>query len=322
MTLMKKLLGLSLVPVVLAMSIPAMSASPTRESEMTTTTTETHMTETRVMDAHHMAAVSIYGTEAHNLYTQAQWQLVERNYPEAIRLFENVLAITPDHVPSLHGLAIAHEMRGEYVDAIKNVNQAISLDPVNSSLLLTKARILDAQKMDVPALDAYLTFLSWQPMDSQSIEVQRRADDIFNRVQATLTPEQKDYFTGLRILSMDRPDEAIQSLQRFVDAKPMADNQPEITPEVVNAQLLISLAHQRLNQPEQAVAELQQLSTQAPIADATPEIAPLKARLYFELSNNYGLTGQKQEARDAWTSFVRFAPKSEASGVLEQPFLR
>lgn len=320
---MKKLLGLALVPVVLAMTVPAFAASPVKTMDHADKQMKQgYQQGTMTQQARHEQ--SIYGTEAHQTFTKAQWELVERNYPEAIRLFENVIALNPEHVPSLHGLAIAKQMRGEYVDGLRYINRAIDLDPVSPELVLTKARILDAQKMDAPALEAYLTFLSLDPTDSSVLEVQRRADELFTRWEARLTPEQKEYFTGLRLLSMDQPMQAIPSLKRFIElneGQATANGRTEIRPEVVNAHLLLSLAHQRLNQPTEAVAVLQEVVRETQNVN-TPAIAPLKARTYFELSSNYGLVGQKQEAKAAWMNFVKFAPRSEAVNVLEQPFIR
>ena len=320
---MKKLLGLALVPVVLAVSIPAFAAGPLDRTPVKTGKQMKQGWQTGTMTQDVRRQQSIYGTEAHRNYTQAQWQLVERNYPEAIRLFENVIVINPEHVPSLHGLAIAKQMRGEYVDGLKYINRAIDLDPVSPQLLLTKARILDAHKMDAPALEAYLTFLSLEPTDSSILEVQRRADELFTRWEARFTPEQKDYFTGLRLLSMDQPTQAVPVLERFIkmNETQTSSRGVEIHPEVVNAHLLLSLAHQRLNQPTQAVAVLQEVVRETQnVSNAA--ITPLKARTFFELSNNYGLVGEKQQAKDAWMNFIKFAPRSEAANVLEQPFIR
>jgi len=317
---MKKLLGLALVPVVLAVTLPAFAAQPMNSDKQMK---QGWQSSTQMTTEVRRGQMSIYGTEAHRFYTQAEWQLVERNYPEAIRLFENAIAINPEHVPSLHGLAISKQLRGEYVDGLKYINRAIELDPVSPQLLLTKARILDAQRMDAPALETYLTFLALDPTDSNALEVQRRADELFTRWEARLTPEQKEYFMGLRLLTMDQPEQAIPAFERFIRMNEgvSATTRVEVRPEVVNAHLLTALAHQRLNHPTQAVAVLQEVVRETQNIN-TPTIAPLRARTYFQLSSNYGLTGEKQQAKDAWMNFVRFAPRSEANSVLEQPFLR
>lgn len=293
---MKKLLGLMIVPVLMA-SLPAAAAN--RTTDMTTPELLNKMMPTT--DIQRPAYQQAIGTQAHTLFTQGQWQLVEQNYPRAIELFEASLQSNPDFIPSLQGLAVGYLTRGEYTPAFKAIEKALMLDPINTKLYLTKARILDAQHKEPEALEAYLTYLSLDPTDSGVVEIQRRSNDLYEKWEAKLTPTQKQYFEGLRLLSMEQPQKALPLFKQFIASEPTLNEQ------TINAHRLLSVSYGLTKQPTEAVKIMEALVKQQPEN-------PLG---YFHLSESYTMTGQREQAKEAWGKFVQFAPKSSASQIIE-----
>ncbi len=230
--------------------------------------------------------------------SRGQWQLVDKNYPEAIVIYKKVLELSPQNSRALNQLALAYYLHGQYPLALKKVDQALGLDPVNTKLYLTKARILDAQSREPEALDYYLTFASLDPTDTAVLQAQRRADELFKRWEPKLTRAQKIYFTGLRFLSMEQPQKAMPLLEKF----------RKEDPGNLNVHLLLGMAYFQMGQSERAVQSFKSLA----------EKAPEHSMAYFQLGETYVRMGELENAKSAREKFIQLAPYSTQAAVIYQ----
>lgn len=308
---MKKSIGLALVPVLMA-TLPAFAADRMESHSMTRETVTTSKSvpmnyQTSQTTMTRAGRVEI-GSEAQVQFAKGQWQLVEKNYPEAIRSFERALVVSPDYTRALEGLALAQYFRGDYAEAQMNIERAVTIDPIDTNLYLTHARILDAQSKDALALDSYLTFLSLEPQGSSvNLDVQRRANELFLKWEPRFNETQRNYYGGLRALTQGNPDRAIPMLKGFISEQPQIDSQ------VINAHRLLGVAYETLNRPTEAVAIWEVITKQQPQNPVG----------YYHLSTSYEQVGRSENAKQAWSNFVKFAPKSEATLYIDRPeFIR
>ncbi len=360
---MKKLLGLLLVGSTLASSV-AVAATPsmdkamdfTRNAMMTKSQAGVELRQDVLLNKQQIndMKASKYVTKDALLFGQGQYQLVEKNYPMAIELFEEAITVNPKNSRALEGLAKAQLQRGDYVDALATVDKAIALDPINTSFIYTKADIQDNMGLELGALETYLTFTTMAPTDSRVIEVERRANDIFEKWQPRLSQSEMDYFTALRLLTFEHPEQAVVAFDSYIKesqtATPLNVNFPtlrsetlmNLTPEwvvnffeketperVVRAHIFQAMAHLNLHQPEKAIALLNTAIKVDPAtvkantsesATATPQLPLLKTVAYYQLSNSYNQLGQKESAQTAWKKFIEYAPTSEATHLMNHPF--
>lgn len=239
-------------------------------------------------------AVSPLGTQ----FAQTQVLLINRQYPEAITGFQSILSTQPDYIPALSGLAMAFYHQGRYEEALGIIEKAMSLDPVNSSLFYTQARIKDAQNKPIEALQSYLAFTALNPDDATIVEAQRRAGELYKMVEKQLSPAEQLIFQGERLLSLRQPTEAIELLKQY----------QSLRPDDTQAQLMMGQAYLELGQPEKAVPQFESAVKQK--AD--------NAAAYYQLGNSYDLQGQSQNAKQAYQQFLKYAPQSEAAVLLKK----
>lgn len=230
------------------------------------------------------------------LWVKGQWSLVSRQYPEAVNAFQDLLSIDSNNVHALNGLAQALHAQGRYEEALIRIERAISLDPVNSRLFLTKAQILDAQDKPQAAVEAYYTFTALSPEDGASVMAHRRAEELRRRLEPTLSEGWRNYLEGLHMLSLQQPQQAIPLFEKFT----------AVEPGNTEAQLLLGRAYLELGQPSRAIPFFQT----ALKTDAQNPVA------YYQLGSTYELSGQPKMAAEAWQKFVQFAPHSETAMLL------
>ena len=70
--------------------------------------------------------------EDDELFEKAEILLQNKEYHEAIKLFDKVLEINPDYVGASVNLGISKTYLQEYESAIKNYENAITLDSLNT----------------------------------------------------------------------------------------------------------------------------------------------------------------------------------------------
>jgi len=178
------------------------------------------------------------------------------------------------------------------------INQAIEIDPVYTSAYLTRAKILDAQDKPAEALEGYLTFLSLAPTDSAVIDIQRRANELYEAQAPQLDESMKAYIDGLRTLAMEKPEQAVPQFNKFIEMKATA--QPSA--QVINAHRFLAVALQQTNKPAEAIPVLEKLIS----------VQPQNPVGYYYLSTTYEQVGKKENAKEAWANFAKYAPKSQA----------
>lgn len=231
-------------------------------------------------------------------FASSQVLLVNRQYPEAIQAFQQVLMARPDYVPALNGLAMALYHQGRYEEALSELGKAMALDPVNSLLFYTQARIKDAQNKPVEALQSYLTFTALNPNDGAAIDAQRRAGELYKTLESNLSPAEQALFQGERLLSLRQPADAIPLLKQY----------QSLRPDDTQAQLMLGQAYLQLGQPEKAI----------PQYESAIKVKPDNASAYYQLGNSYELQGQQQNARQAYLQFLKQAPQSEAAMLIQK----
>lgn len=284
---MKKLMRTALVlPVLMAMTVPAMA------TEEMDTTRHNHRSMNLIDRIEHVVMDAKFEG---GIVSRGEWQLVERNFPAAIEAFKTALREDPQDIRAMEGLINAYYIRGEYIDALNTVDRALALDPVNPRLHLAKGMILDAQGEYEESMDHYLTFTMLAPEDTGVLNVQRRVRELFNQVNDRLGELDRDYFTGLYLLSLERPTEAMPLLSRYVKEGAHRDH-------LLTARIGLGEAYRWLGKTDEAINVLQ----------ASAKRNPDSAILHFRLYDTFLQAGQFDQAKESWSDFVKYAPKSEA----------
>ncbi|MBY0451152.1 MAG: tetratricopeptide repeat protein [Cyanobacteria bacterium] len=231
-------------------------------------------------------------------FTKGQTQLVDRQYPEAVETFEQVLNIDPQSVPAYRNMAEALYFQGYYTKSLNMIDKAISLDPVNAKLFFVKGQVLEALNRGPEAIEAYLTFINWDPTDSSSLTAQRKVNELYDRYETRLTAVQREYFSGLRLLSMQNAPEAIPFFKRVA----------ELEPTNINNKLFLGMAYRMSNQNTQAIAEFEALT----------KVQPDNGIAYFQLGRALEWNGQQTQAQQAWQRFVKTTPNSSQAGLIQR----
>jgi tetratricopeptide (TPR) repeat protein len=229
---------------------------------------------------------------SHPLVADGQSALIHRKYPEAIQIFQNLLGTEPNNVQALNGLTIAYLNQGNFDEALKTVNKALTLDPVNSRLFYTKAQVLDAQNKPVDAIETYLTFSSIAPNDGAALAAQGRAEELYSEFQKTMTPAHVQYIQGLRLLSLHQPEQAVDS---FAKCK-------SLDPSNHDADMMLGCAYLQAGQPEKAIP-----CFEAVLREKTDPMA------YYQLGSSYQMHGETKNAQEAFRKFMQIAPQSETA---------
>lgn len=303
---MKKTISLAMLPVVIAMTIGVASAEQTGQQVRKTTTTtqvtrkmqnmmpQSNTQMMRVMNSTMMMQPPVVSNAQLNpTWVTAQTHLITRHYPEAIESFRSILTTEPNNIHALEGLAIAYHAQGHYKEASQMITRAIALDPLNSHLYLVKGQILDAQARPLDALDSYLTYTAMTPDDGAALMTSRRAMELYNGLEPTLTDSSRHYLQGLRMLSLHQPQQAI----------PLFEKYEALEPNSAKAHLLLGHAYLEAGQPDQAISQFEsavKLQADNPIA-------------YYQLGSTYEIKGDTQNATEAYRKFLQFAPQSQAA---------
>ena len=82
-----------------------------------------------------------------SVYTKGQEYLEQKNFPKAVEAFSKVVESDPNNAEAFYGLALAYGHQKKFVEAMKNIDQAVKLKP-------TDAEFLNVQKIIKHNLDA------------------------------------------------------------------------------------------------------------------------------------------------------------------------
>jgi tetratricopeptide (TPR) repeat protein len=332
---MNKLFGLALAPVLLSATIGLASAEPQQGNQAVQpehrmnheqmVQKNTHQSTTRVTrtesrtrqesadvkdNANANQAVSnqmrsnrmqtAISPQMRRQLLNGQVNLISRHYPEAIEAFHNALGADDNNVSALNGLAQSYQAQGRYTEALQTINRGIALDPVNSQLYLTKGQIQDADGQPLAAVESYLTFTAQTPDDGAALETNRRVEELYKIVQPKLSESVESYLQGLRMLSLNQPEQAIPLFEKYQTLEPNSQQ----------AHLLLGRAYLAAGQPDSAIQHFEaavQLQSDNPAA-------------YYQLGSSYALKGESKNASDAFRKFLQFAPQSEAAVNINRRF--
>ncbi len=321
---MKKFIGLAVLPVMLAATpmlalaeqhdahsthaeshqttqVHQVESHPTTTSKVqsktqkqTTVKESASKTTTQNTIANAGAANSQFSTQ----YAQAQVQLINKQYPEAVTGFETILSSQPENVPALNGLSTALYSQGRYTEALLAIEKAIALDPINSKLFYTQAKIQDAQNKPVEALQSYLTFTALAPNDGAALDAQRRADELYKMTEGKLSQAMVNYFQGQRLLSLHQAAQAIPLFQKY----------QSMEPGNAQANLMLGWSYLELGQTEKAIPQF----------ESAAKLQADNAAAYYHLGSSYEIKGETQNAKAAYQQFLKLAPQSETALLLNQ----
>lgn len=299
---MKKHVTFAMVPVLIAMSIALASAEqrppkPEQMSHVVAPVQKTTVPPVKEMSTT-SSVRSVPTGKMSPMLIQGHTALVNQQYAEAAQAFQAVLSTDPNNVRAMNELCLAMMNQSQYDEALKVVNKAITLDPVNSRLFFTKAQILDAQNKPMEAIDAYLTFTSLSPEDGAALMAQRRSEELYKDVSTTASASWINYVQGLRLMSMKQPEQAIPIFEKFKAMEP--NNQ--------QAHMLLGRAYLESGQPEKAIPCFE-------MALKTQSDNPMA---YYQLGSSYEQRGEMKNAQEAFRKFVQIAPQSEVVSRLNR----
>lgn len=301
---MKRHITFAMAPVMLAMSVTLALAEPKRPvpqkplpAEKISQPNLSPRSSPLSMLPPASMTVATVPTKAHPLMVEGQTALINRKYAEAIHAFQSLLSVNPNHVQALNGLSIAFLNQGNYDEAQKMVDKALTLDPVNTRLHYTKAQVLDARNKPVEAIETYLTFASMAPNDGAALAAQGRAEELYKESLANLTPPEGQYIRGLRFLSLHQPEEAIAPFEQC----------KSLDPNNKKADLMLGCAYLQAGRTDKAIHCFEDvLKTQTdPVA-------------YYQLGSSYQMRGETQNAQNAFRKFMQVAPQSETATQLNR----
>ncbi len=89
--------------------------------------------------------------------------LTLKKYKKAIKAFEKALTINDKHLNTLNGLSTAYAFKGDTDSALETFERLTTLDPGNPQYFFNKASILQKDKRDIDAIEAYKKALHLQP---------------------------------------------------------------------------------------------------------------------------------------------------------------
>ena len=153
---------------------------------------------------------------------------------EAIELYENVLAVAPDHADALHFLGVAKHHLGESTEALALIEKSLSMLPAQPSALNNLGNINKEIGHVEAAEAAYRKVLELAPdhVDTLSnlavvLREQKKTDEAHELLKKALTlnPEHSDSYHNLGNLyrSLERYDDALTAYRKSVEFAP--DNQ-------------------------------------------------------------------------------------------------
>lgn len=89
------------------------------------------------------------------LRTRASHAVFLKDYPDAARRYEALIARDPDDVANFTGLAAAYQAAGDLEEAGRQVDEALRLDPLNVAILVQRADVnLDRKRYDQALADS------------------------------------------------------------------------------------------------------------------------------------------------------------------------
>lgn len=302
---MKKYVSIAMTPIMLAMSVtlalaepkhppmPKQKKMPSQTQPMNRMTQQNPLT---MMPSANMFIPAAMPGKAHPLMIEGKTALIHRKYGDAVKAFQDLLSSNPEHVQALNGLSIAYLNQGHYDEALNAVNKALELDPVNSRLYYTKAQVLDVQNKTADAIETYLTFSALAPNDGAALAAQGRAEELYKETLASITPTQSKYLEGLRLLSLQQPDQAIAPLE---ECKSMGPNNHK-------TELMLGCAYLQADRAEKAI----------PCFEAVLRMDTNSPMAYYQLGSSHQMRGDSQSAQEAFRKFVQAAPQSEMANRL------
>ncbi|MFA5073685.1 MAG: tetratricopeptide repeat protein [Nitrospirota bacterium] len=113
-----------------------------------------------------------------DLYSKGLNALIAKRNTEAIRFFQKVLAIDPNHVDTLLRLGISQLREKNLQDAVPLHQKALSLDPDNQEVMFSFAAVYEEAKRYEEALQMYKKILS---KDGSNLTALIRMRDLYQR---------------------------------------------------------------------------------------------------------------------------------------------
>ncbi len=221
------------------------------------------------------------------MFMEANKQRLLGNPKQAEKLYKDVLALDPDHAPSMYELARLYENNGRTEDAILLMNKAISLDKQNVWYRLLLADLYKKTRQFDKVIEIFeqLTQLYPDKIDyyydlalANIITGNfKAAIDTYDKIEEKLGVTEEISLQKQKLyLNMDKPNKAIEEIEKLVAAHPY------------NSRYLQILAESYMSNNEDKKA----LDVYRKIAEIDPE----NPYIHISLSDYYRKQGEPEKA--------------------------
>ena len=184
---------------------------------------------------------------------------------EAEEMYRQVLKAQPNHWDSLHFLGVIHHQRGDYREAVRQIDAAIRVNPTIAATYRSRGNALQKLRQFDDAVASYNKAISLAPEDASTFNSRGNALQelkLFNEAVASYDEAAKlkpDYASAFY-----NRGNALQELKRFDEAVASYDCAIELKPNDANALNNRGNALHKLRRFDEAVASYNQAISLAP----------------------------------------------------------
>lgn len=227
----------------------------------------------------------IEGLETLHLASQQQWLMGLRQqavqlhmagkYPDAERLYQQVLMHEPNNAEVWLNLGMLYDLTQEAIEALSCIQQSLRLDPHNPVAHHMHGLVLDKQAQTPAAIAAYQAAIQLQP---DYIDALNRLGELYNQAEQwteaeacyrqslAVDPQQLGSHIGLgdALVGLHRDDDAITAYRQALTLKPLPlaleklQSIYETQGQTAKALYAAGRKFYHQGQPEQAVAAFRQ----------------------------------------------------------------
>jgi len=282
-----------------------------------------------------LAALFLLGTLAQDPVEEARALVEQGRSLQALQVLEEASRTLPDNATIQHALGALYAAGGRVEEALQHVERAVALAPNDTSyayaqgeLLYRSGRVEEAKAAlekaaDVPeslivlaavyeklgpkdamfsALESYLDLRpedqSARLMLGQKLEAEKRYDDALVAYRGGRDDPVLLYHVA-HLLSRDR--------ESYAEAEAQVREALEMSPEMLEARLLLARILERTERYEEALPELER----------TQEDHPEASQVYYNLATAYRRAGRLDEAQDAAARFQELSREEQAKDERE-----
>lgn len=206
-------------------------------------------------------------------------------YSDEIRIYQKILAITPNNVQILKELAIAFDKIQNYSDAIRTYERILELVPTNNFALASKGQSLTMMNRHAEALNIYDEFLKKNPNDPIILENKGVSLVGIGKFKRSLKYFEKSLeINPISYIALYGKGQALNGLRRYEEAIELFDEAIDQEPNFYGSYLEIGIAYYFSDNLEKGIENFSK----------SLEINPYNPNSLYNISNAYFLTYQKK----------------------------